>query len=97
MSIELFALLATHALCNAKAETTIIMAQEVKFCIENFDRLKITLHPEYTVEEFSALDPSQRAKLSVEAYTYYRDWVSSNPERHAQLTSGAKLMVSAGL
>ena len=97
MSLEVFTFLFLHALCNAKAETTVMMLSEAKMCTENFDRLKITLHPNYTVDQFSALDPSQRAKLSVEAYEYYTAWIKENSEVYEKFTSSAKLMISAGM
>lgn len=97
MPIDFFALLVVHALCNAKAETMVLSAPEANQCSENFDRLKISLHPNITVEQFQSMEPSQRAKLSVEAYAYYRRWIGANAEIYAQLNAGARLMATAGM
>lgn len=96
MPIDFFTLLVVHMLCNARAEVDVMPMQEAQVCSENFEKLKLKLHPEYSYKEFRALKPSGRAKVSVEAYQYYTRWIAENSGINAKLKAGASMMASAG-
>ena len=85
MPIDLISLILVHFLCTEQARVDPMPINEAAYCSSNFERLKISLHPDLTHEEYANLDEKERSKISVEAYRYYKEWRASNPALVAKL------------
>ena len=92
MSIQILSLLTLHYFCNAVAETTPLTWEEANLCVANFEELKVLLNPEIAMPEFEGLATPDRAKVSVESYRYYREWVAGNPALVEQLKAEARII-----
>ncbi len=90
MNIKLLILFFTHALCNNMAEEAILSAPDANFCSGNFEELKLHLNPQMDWESFQALPSAERARVSVESYAYYRQWVDAHAELDGLLDATAQ-------
>ncbi len=95
--MELIALIMTHVLCNEMAATQVLSASKALECSANFEQVKIGLNPDFTWEEFQALDPSERAEMSVKSYQYYVDWKAQNISEFRKMVKDAKMTLKAAI